>query len=153
MGETGVIFICQYALMMFFLCISGSSHPRSTLLLWLSENCRRAPATGAQSSRWTGGSKSREFLDYKVRKCLMQQSAAFWSRGWWLLCVLHCFILGIDTRCLTKKIREKGTLLGKLVVDGTPEESIPFNNPDKRNLVQEVSMKVTLKPSSKNSAG
>lgn len=69
------------------------------------------------------------------------------------MCVLHCFISGIDTRCLTKKIREKGTLLGKLVVDGTPEESIPFNNPDKRNLVQEVSMKVTLKPSSKNSAG
>jgi len=49
---------------------------------------------------------------------------------------------GIDTRSLTKKIREKGTMLGKLVVDGTPEDSIPFDNPDKRNLVQEVSMKV-----------
>uniref|UniRef100_A0A668VLB0 Multifunctional protein CAD n=1 Tax=Oreochromis aureus TaxID=47969 RepID=A0A668VLB0_OREAU len=48
---------------------------------------------------------------------------------------------GVDTRCLTKKIREKGTMLGKLIVDGTPEESIPFDNPDKRNLVQEVSMK------------
>ncbi|KAK2855926.1 hypothetical protein Q5P01_004661 [Channa striata] len=48
---------------------------------------------------------------------------------------------GIDTRCLTKKIREKGTMLGKLVVDGTPEHNIPFVNPDKRNLVQEVSMK------------
>ncbi|XP_056151163.1 CAD protein [Lampris incognitus] len=48
---------------------------------------------------------------------------------------------GIDTRCLTKKIREKGTMLGKLVVDGTPEASVPFVNPDKRNLVQEVSMK------------
>uniref|UniRef100_A0A8C4NST1 Multifunctional protein CAD n=1 Tax=Dicentrarchus labrax TaxID=13489 RepID=A0A8C4NST1_DICLA len=48
---------------------------------------------------------------------------------------------GIDTRRLTKKIREKGTMLGKLVVDGTPEDSIPFDNPDKRNLVQEVSMK------------
>ncbi|KAI9547318.1 hypothetical protein NQZ68_018542 [Dissostichus eleginoides] len=50
-------------------------------------------------------------------------------------------IQGIDTRRLTKKIREKGTMLGKLVVDGTPEDSIPFDNPDKRNLVQEVSMK------------
>uniref|UniRef100_A0AAQ6ITG1 Carbamoyl-phosphate synthetase 2, aspartate transcarbamylase, and dihydroorotase n=1 Tax=Anabas testudineus TaxID=64144 RepID=A0AAQ6ITG1_ANATE len=50
-------------------------------------------------------------------------------------------IQGIDTRCLTKKIREKGTMLGKLVVDGTPEESIPFDDPDKRNLVQEVSLK------------
>uniref|UniRef100_A0A4W6DFP2 Multifunctional protein CAD n=1 Tax=Lates calcarifer TaxID=8187 RepID=A0A4W6DFP2_LATCA len=48
---------------------------------------------------------------------------------------------GIDTRCLTKKIREKGTMLGKLVVDETPEDSIPFDNPDQRNLVQEVSMK------------
>lgn len=34
-------------------------------------------------------------------------------------------------------------MLGKLVVDGTPEDSIPFDNPDERNLVQEVSMKVT----------
>ncbi|XP_055088208.1 CAD protein [Periophthalmus magnuspinnatus] len=50
-------------------------------------------------------------------------------------------IQGIDTRCLTKKIREKGTLLGKLVVEGTLEQSIPFENPDLRNLVQEVSMK------------
>ncbi|KAI1897566.1 hypothetical protein AGOR_G00084580 [Albula goreensis] len=48
---------------------------------------------------------------------------------------------GVDTRCLTKKIREKGTMLGKLVVDGTPVASIPFDNPDKRNLVKEVSMK------------
>uniref|UniRef100_A0A3Q3IMZ5 Multifunctional protein CAD n=1 Tax=Monopterus albus TaxID=43700 RepID=A0A3Q3IMZ5_MONAL len=48
---------------------------------------------------------------------------------------------GIDTRCLTKKIREKGTMLGKLVVDGTPEDSITFDSPDERNLVQEVSMK------------
>ncbi|XP_072318075.1 multifunctional protein CAD isoform X2 [Eucyclogobius newberryi] len=50
-------------------------------------------------------------------------------------------IQGIDTRCLTKKIREKGPLLGKLVVEGTPEQSVPFENPDLRNLVQEVSMK------------
>ncbi|XP_023285846.1 CAD protein [Seriola lalandi dorsalis] len=48
---------------------------------------------------------------------------------------------GIDTRRLTKKIREKGTMLGKLVVDGTPEDTVPFDNPDQRNLVQEVSMK------------
>ncbi|KAJ8377767.1 hypothetical protein AAFF_G00253830 [Aldrovandia affinis] len=48
---------------------------------------------------------------------------------------------GVDTRCLTKKIREKGTMLGKLVVDGTPVASIPFDNPDQRNLVKEVSMK------------
>lgn len=33
-------------------------------------------------------------------------------------------------------------MLGKLVVDGTPVDSVPFDNPDVRNLVQEVSMKV-----------
>lgn len=33
-------------------------------------------------------------------------------------------------------------MLGKLVVDGTPEETVPFDNPDERNLVQEVSIKV-----------
>ncbi|XP_051510953.1 CAD protein-like [Myxocyprinus asiaticus] len=48
---------------------------------------------------------------------------------------------GVDTRCLTKKIREKGTMLGKLVVDGTSATNIPFDNPDTRNLVKEVSMK------------
>uniref|UniRef100_A0A3P8ZFQ1 Multifunctional protein CAD n=1 Tax=Esox lucius TaxID=8010 RepID=A0A3P8ZFQ1_ESOLU len=48
---------------------------------------------------------------------------------------------GVDTRRLTKKIREKGTMLGKLVVDGTPEAEVPFDNPDQRNLVTEVSMK------------
>uniref|UniRef100_A0A3B3T4R5 Multifunctional protein CAD n=1 Tax=Paramormyrops kingsleyae TaxID=1676925 RepID=A0A3B3T4R5_9TELE len=48
---------------------------------------------------------------------------------------------GIDTRCLTKKIREKGTMLGKLVVDGTPETTVPFDNPNQRNMVKEVSVK------------
>ncbi|XP_046877046.1 CAD protein isoform X1 [Hypomesus transpacificus] len=48
---------------------------------------------------------------------------------------------GVDTRQLTQKIREKGTMLGKLVVDGTPADSIPLDNPDQRNLVREVSMK------------
>lgn len=57
--------------------------------------------------------------------------------------MLPLFTPGVDTRCLTKKIREKGTMLGKLVVDGTLEDSVPFDNPDQRNIVQEVSMKVT----------
>ncbi|XP_054035804.1 CAD protein isoform X1 [Dryobates pubescens] len=48
---------------------------------------------------------------------------------------------GVDTRALTKKIREKGTLLGKLVPDGIPEESLCFEDPNKRHLVQEVSLK------------
>lgn len=40
-------------------------------------------------------------------------------------------------------------MLGKLVVDGTPEETVPFNNPDERNLVQEVSIKV-VQPDNQN---
>uniref|UniRef100_A0A8C1N021 Carbamoyl-phosphate synthetase 2, aspartate transcarbamylase, and dihydroorotase n=1 Tax=Cyprinus carpio TaxID=7962 RepID=A0A8C1N021_CYPCA len=39
-------------------------------------------------------------------------------------------------------IREKGTMLGKLVVEGTSANDVPLDNPDTRNLVKEVSMKV-----------
>jgi carbamoyl-phosphate synthase small subunit len=45
-------------------------------------------------------------------------------------------IFGIDTRALTKRIREKGTMLGKLEPDGTETD---FYDPNKFNLVAEVS--------------
>ncbi|XP_067406623.1 multifunctional protein CAD [Emydura macquarii macquarii] len=48
---------------------------------------------------------------------------------------------GVDTRALTKRIREKGTLLGKLVLDGSHEKSLPFEDPNKQHLVREVSLK------------
>nr|XP_033793389.1 CAD protein isoform X1 [Geotrypetes seraphini] len=48
---------------------------------------------------------------------------------------------GVDTRALTKKIREKGTMLGKLIVDGTDGGTVLYDDPSKRNLVQEVSLK------------
>uniref|UniRef100_A0A674K2N7 Carbamoyl-phosphate synthase small subunit N-terminal domain-containing protein n=1 Tax=Terrapene triunguis TaxID=2587831 RepID=A0A674K2N7_9SAUR len=51
---------------------------------------------------------------------------------------------GVDTRALTKRIREKGTLLGRLVPDGAQERNLPFEDPNKRHLVQEVSVKVGL---------
>ncbi len=50
-------------------------------------------------------------------------------------------LLGVDTRQLTKKIREHGTILGKIVV-GEEEEEIPFVDPNACNLVAEVSCKV-----------
>lgn len=50
-------------------------------------------------------------------------------------------IYGIDTRELTKKLREKGTMLGKIVYD---KETIDFKDPNKRNLVAEVSIKETI---------
>jgi carbamoyl-phosphate synthase small subunit len=44
-------------------------------------------------------------------------------------------IYGIDTRALTKRIREKGAMLGKVEPEGTER----FYDPDKVNLVAEVS--------------
>jgi len=52
------------------------------------------------------------------------------------------FALGIDTRCLTKLIRESGTMLGKVVQEGTSAEEVEFMDPNKLHLVQEVSIKV-----------
>jgi len=46
-------------------------------------------------------------------------------------------IYGIDTRALTKKLREKGVMLGKVIVD----EDIGIVDPNKTNLVEEVSIK------------
>ncbi|MGD2295096.1 MAG: glutamine-hydrolyzing carbamoyl-phosphate synthase small subunit [Candidatus Aminicenantes bacterium] len=43
---------------------------------------------------------------------------------------------GIDTRALTKRLREKGTLLGKIVFD----EDVDFYDPNKDNLVKQVSI-------------
>ncbi|CAJ0964487.1 unnamed protein product [Ranitomeya imitator] len=42
---------------------------------------------------------------------------------------------------LTKKIRETGTMLGKLIPLGSDEKQVPYDDPGKRNLVQEVSLK------------
>jgi carbamoyl-phosphate synthase small subunit len=45
-------------------------------------------------------------------------------------------IFGIDTRALTKRLREKGSMLGKVETEGT---QISFHDPNKVNLVAEVS--------------
>jgi carbamoyl-phosphate synthase small subunit len=47
-------------------------------------------------------------------------------------------IYDIDTRALTKKLRSKGTLLGKLVIDKKSDPG--FEDPNRRNLVAEVSV-------------
>lgn len=46
-------------------------------------------------------------------------------------------LTGIDTRALTKKLRNAGTMMGKIIFD----DDVPFDNPNKRNLVDEVSVK------------
>ncbi len=46
-------------------------------------------------------------------------------------------IYGVDTRELTKKLRKKGTMIGKIVCN---DESVSFEDPNKRNLMTEVSI-------------
>ena len=46
-------------------------------------------------------------------------------------------IYGIDTRALTKHLREKGSMLGKIIVDGC--DDVEFYDPNKENLVAKVS--------------
>lgn len=52
-------------------------------------------------------------------------------------------IQGVDTRALTKKIREKGSILGKIVFElPINTENVKIADPNLRNLVAEVSTKV-----------
>lgn len=60
------------------------------------------------------------------------------SLGRWLqesgIPALH----GVDTRELTKGLREEGSTLGKIVF---PKMDVPYSDPNRRNLVAEVSCK------------
>jgi carbamoyl-phosphate synthase small subunit len=60
------------------------------------------------------------------------------SLGDWLKQYKVPGIYGIDTRALTKRLREKGTMLGKIVVDN---KDVPYFDPNKVNLVDMVSTK------------
>lgn len=62
------------------------------------------------------------------------------SLGSWLKKHQVPAVFGVDTRALTKKMRSEGSMLAKLICDG-PLDSIPFTDPNKRNLVAEVSRK------------
>ncbi len=59
------------------------------------------------------------------------------SLGQWLHDEHIPALCGIDTRALTKKLREYGVMLGKIIIGTDPE----FDNPNERNLVDEVSIK------------
>ena len=48
-------------------------------------------------------------------------------------------LTGIDTRELAKTLREKGSMRGKILLEGA--EDIPFEDPNMRNLVAEASPK------------
>ncbi|NXG57894.1 CPSM synthase, partial [Hemiprocne comata] len=60
------------------------------------------------------------------------------SLGEWLQDEQVPALYGIDTRMLSKAIRDKGTVLGKIEFEGHPME---FADPNKRNLIAEVSTK------------
>ncbi|MBI9070155.1 MAG: glutamine-hydrolyzing carbamoyl-phosphate synthase small subunit [Melioribacteraceae bacterium] len=63
-------------------------------------------------------------------------------------------IYGIDTRALTRKIREEGSLLGKIVLDGDDENKLEFADPNLENLAAKVCVKepVTYKKGEKTIA-
>lgn len=69
---------------------------------------------------------SEKYHHYQAQKSLAQ----------WLIENKIPALQGIDTRALTKKLREKGTLLGRIQFDG---EGVEFYDPDKDNLVEKVS--------------
>uniref|UniRef100_A0A0K0F2V2 CAD protein n=1 Tax=Strongyloides venezuelensis TaxID=75913 RepID=A0A0K0F2V2_STRVS len=48
-------------------------------------------------------------------------------------------LTGIDVRCLTKKIRENGTLKAKIIMDDENEDKLDFVDVNKENLVKMVS--------------
>jgi carbamoyl-phosphate synthase small subunit len=60
------------------------------------------------------------------------------SLGEWLKKFNIPGIFGIDTRSLTKRLREKGTMLGKIIFDN---KDVPMYDPNKDNLVDQVSIK------------
>jgi carbamoyl-phosphate synthase small subunit len=52
-------------------------------------------------------------------------------------------LAGVDTRALTKRLRMKGCMLGKLVVDA---QDVPFEDPNQRDLVASVTQQRLVYP-------
>lgn len=69
---------------------------------------------------------SEEYSHWEAKKSLSQ----------WLKDEQVPAITGLDTRFLAKKIREEGTLLGKIIINGKDTD---FYDPDRENLVSKVS--------------
>lgn len=67
-------------------------------------------------------------------------SAAKWSLGEWLAQHNIPAICDVDTRAMTKKLREHGVMLGQIVI-GDAEPKPTINDPNARNLVAEVSIR------------
>jgi carbamoyl-phosphate synthase small subunit len=70
-------------------------------------------------------------LALEYSHALAQKSLPQWLQEQGIPCVA-----GVDTRALTKRLRQQGCMLGKIVVDG---DDIAFDDPNQRNLVAAVS--------------
>jgi len=88
------------------------------------------------------------FESYKIHaSALVCQDYSYFHSHWnaksplsdWLANEGVPGIHGIDTRMLTKKIRDKGSMLGRIVLDGT--QAPDYNDPAATNVVAEVSCK------------
>ena len=60
------------------------------------------------------------------------------SLGQWLKGHNIPAVYGIDTRALTKRLREKGTMLGKIIFG---DKDVDFHDPNRENLVDQVSIR------------
>ena len=52
---------------------------------------------------------------------------------------------GIDTRALTLRLRERGTMLGRLLPEGTAAVDVPMKDPNRTDVVAEVSTRAPLR--------
>ncbi|MDO8634338.1 MAG: carbamoyl phosphate synthase small subunit, partial [archaeon] len=81
---------------------------------------------------------SYNFNHFEAKKSLSQ----------WLVEEKIPAITGIDTRTLTKKLRENGTMLGKIIVNN---EDTELFDPNSHNIVEKVSTKKEIVYGEKNS--
>ena len=76
--------------------------------------------------------------DYSSDSCHWNQAK---SLGTWLKEHNIPGLCGLDTRSLTKRIRERGAMLGKIVFEDEDEASVVQVDPNQSNLVAQVSIK------------
>ncbi|MBQ7750763.1 MAG: glutamine-hydrolyzing carbamoyl-phosphate synthase small subunit [Bacteroidales bacterium] len=66
------------------------------------------------------------------------------SLGTWLQEHRVPGIWGVDTRALTKVLRDEGSLLGKIIPEGYAEDGV-IDDPNERNLIAEVSCREVIR--------
>jgi carbamoyl-phosphate synthase small subunit len=105
--------------------------------------------------RYNGVSKNFESDSIQVRGLIVSnysQEFSHWSAnkslGDWLREEKIPAITGIDTRMLTRKLRDKGTMLGRIIIDEKVE--MKLSDPNLTDLVKEVSVNEPIEYSAGN---